>query len=416
MTREPHENGETRSARDDPEGFASARNRRAVDGMPACNIVLLGKTGAGKSTLLNAVFGTDLAETGVGRPVTRHLQEHRVAGLPVTIVDTRGIELSDEADAIRDEFDAEIDLRLRGHVDQRLHALWYCVSSEGGRFEADVEASLLEHLARRLPAIVVITRVYDTDDDQYAALRAEIERHGLPLETIVPVLALERKIGPVVLPAHGLQELVRTTTACVPEGVRRAFVNGQVVELEEKLEAALARVDELADEADTAYRPLAFLRGTVIGGATGADVMLARVLTVAGEVAAIFGSATVSDETVRALAAAAVGEASGDDAVQALLRLVNRILILVPPVGPAGAAKYGAKLVASLGAALVANQQDLVARKRAALLSRVIGRAMARTFADCARAELERRTPARTEVRTMFDAHVEAEAMGADAS
>jgi hypothetical protein len=230
------------------------------------------------------------------------------------------------------------------------------------------------------------------------------------------VLALERKIGPVVLPSHGLEELVRMTTACVPEGVRRAFVNGQVVELEEKLETALARVDELAEEADTAYRPLAFLRGAVIGGATGADVLLARVLTVAGEVAATFGSATVSDETVRALAAAAVGEASGDDAVQALLRLVNRILILVPPVGPAGAAKYGAKLVAAVGAALVANQQDLVARKRAALLSRVIGRAMARTFADCARAELDGRTPTRAEVRTMFDAHVEAEATGADAS
>ena len=37
------------------------------------NLAIFGKTWAGKSTLLNAIFGAEVAETGVGRPVTKGL-------------------------------------------------------------------------------------------------------------------------------------------------------------------------------------------------------------------------------------------------------------------------------------------------------------------------------------------------------
>ena len=48
---------------DDPGGFANERRRRAVDDMPRCTIVVVGKTGVGKSTFINGVFGERLAET-----------------------------------------------------------------------------------------------------------------------------------------------------------------------------------------------------------------------------------------------------------------------------------------------------------------------------------------------------------------
>jgi predicted GTPase len=43
------------------------------------NLAIFGKTGTGKSTLINAVFGEDVAPTGIGEPVTRtnHLYLHR---------------------------------------------------------------------------------------------------------------------------------------------------------------------------------------------------------------------------------------------------------------------------------------------------------------------------------------------------
>ena len=39
------------------------------------NIIVAGKTGVGKSTLINAVFRDNLAETGMGKPVTDHMRK-----------------------------------------------------------------------------------------------------------------------------------------------------------------------------------------------------------------------------------------------------------------------------------------------------------------------------------------------------
>ena len=57
------------------------------------NLAIFGNTGAGKSTLVNAIFGEEIAATGIGEPVTRseHLYLHRSGTLGV--LDTRGLEV-----------------------------------------------------------------------------------------------------------------------------------------------------------------------------------------------------------------------------------------------------------------------------------------------------------------------------------
>ena len=57
-------------------------------------ILTAGKTGVGKSTLINTVFRESLAETGVGKPVTAHLNYYKKESVPIALYDTQGLELS----------------------------------------------------------------------------------------------------------------------------------------------------------------------------------------------------------------------------------------------------------------------------------------------------------------------------------
>lgn len=42
-----------------------------IRNLKTLNIIVVGKTGVGKSTLMNGVFRDNLAETGMGKPVSR---------------------------------------------------------------------------------------------------------------------------------------------------------------------------------------------------------------------------------------------------------------------------------------------------------------------------------------------------------
>lgn len=64
--------------------------------LPTANIIVAGITGSGKSTLLNAVFSSNLAATGLGRPVTEQIAEYDSPDIPIHIWDTVGFELDSE--------------------------------------------------------------------------------------------------------------------------------------------------------------------------------------------------------------------------------------------------------------------------------------------------------------------------------
>ena len=51
------------------------KTQQEIENMPPINILVVGKTGVGKSTLINHLFRDNLAETGVGKPVTQHLRK-----------------------------------------------------------------------------------------------------------------------------------------------------------------------------------------------------------------------------------------------------------------------------------------------------------------------------------------------------
>ena len=64
-----------------------------IRNMNKLNIIVVGKSGVGKSTLINSVFREDLADTGIGRPVTQSIRRIEKKNFPLVIYDTPGFEL-----------------------------------------------------------------------------------------------------------------------------------------------------------------------------------------------------------------------------------------------------------------------------------------------------------------------------------
>src|ERR1051326_3646283 len=85
------------------EGISQALGNKAQ-----LNIMLAGRVGVGKSTLVNAVFGEEIAETGVGPSITQNIHRYSRPDMPISVYDTPGIELGVEADLIAKTYLTEI--------------------------------------------------------------------------------------------------------------------------------------------------------------------------------------------------------------------------------------------------------------------------------------------------------------------
>ena len=197
------------------------------------NVLIAGRTGVGKSTLINAVFQGDYAATGQGRPVTANTREITKEGVPLTIFDTRGLEMADFAST---QQELERLVQRRGtDVDsnQHIHVAWLCIQEDGRRVE-DSEVALQEWLARHMPVIAVVTKSRND-----AGFRAEVQRLLPCCRNVVRVRALSEQFddGHTMDPM-GLVELVELTQECVPEGHRRAFAAAQKASVKLKVNRA----------------------------------------------------------------------------------------------------------------------------------------------------------------------------------
>ena len=130
--------------------------------LPTANIIVAGITGTGKSTLINAVFGSELAKTGSGRPVTEHIDEYQNNDIPVHIWDTVGLELNSEKTARSIASIKETIAKKASTDDQfdRVHAIWYCINSGSNRYQGAELDFIKELHSTHLPFIIVLTQCY----------------------------------------------------------------------------------------------------------------------------------------------------------------------------------------------------------------------------------------------------------------
>ncbi|WP_237269723.1 YcjF family protein [Synechocystis sp. CACIAM 05] len=202
------------------------------------NILIAGRTGVGKSTLINAVFQGNFAETGQGRPVTQDTREIKKEGIPLTIFDSRGLEMADFSETLEELRQFVINKSNSSDPNNHIHVAWICIAEDLRRVEP-AEEKLVKLLSSYMPVIVVITKarqdkVHDSDG-QVKSFR-QIVQSQLPLaKNVIRVRAIQEELDEGhILPPIGLHDLVKLTMEVVPEGTQRAFVAAQKVDLELK--------------------------------------------------------------------------------------------------------------------------------------------------------------------------------------
>lgn len=225
-------------------GYASARRE-----LGRFNLGLFGMTGVGKSTLLNAVFGADLARTGIGAPVTQTAHLYRYEASTVGIFDTKGLELGSDLESMLDDLRGFVDRNRIGPVADQIHVIWYCIRAGDNRIQPAEAAFIRNVAAMQIPVLVVITQTPVTPAGEIHAeariLAEQIARLALPIRGDVRfVSALGDDFAGV--PAHGLDALLDATSAVAPEGVRNALAAAQLVNQRLKRERAMTIVAEAA--------------------------------------------------------------------------------------------------------------------------------------------------------------------------
>ena len=174
------------------------------------NILIAGRTGAGKSTLINAVFQGDMATTGQGRPVTKETREITKGDIPLSIFDTRGLELADFDSTLKALRDFVVERAQETDPRKHIHVGWVCILEDLRRVEP-AEENLTKMLAEHMPVVVVITQVRSD-----SGFRAKVQSL-LPLaRNVVRVRAFPEQLdGGHVIPSTGLRELIDLTMELV---------------------------------------------------------------------------------------------------------------------------------------------------------------------------------------------------------
>lgn len=313
-----------RSAGDSFKNQFSWHYKEAAEKLGQFNLAIFGKTGVGKSTLINAIFGEDIAKTGIGQPVTQdeHLYIHRSGAFG--LLDTRGLEVGADTDTIIEDLRSVILARRSRPLKEQIHLAWYCVRSTDRRFE-ETEAEFIKKLDELgLPVICVMTQVQRNPAGRHhpdaLVLAKDIEERKLPIvgsKVWLTMAAADEFTGQG---QHGLEDLLDATFRAAPVGVERALTAAQKINMERKRKEAMA----ITGSASTA----AAAAGAVPIPFSDAFLLVPIQLGMMGGVAAVYGI-DLDKATIASVAATAAATTAGKTVVTGLLKFIPGVGMLV---------------------------------------------------------------------------------------
>ena len=284
------------------------------------NILVAGRSGAGKSTLVNKVFEGNLAETGSSEPVTMETLKYTKKDVPLTVYDTRGLELA-EYKKIFDELLAFVEKNQKEELSQRIHVAWICIVEDYARVE-DAEKMLVQKLAKFMPVIVVITKAKTRAGQKF---QSEARKLLPEVKNIVRVRAIKEVLdaGHVLQP-EGLENLMEATAQVLPDGgeALRAYIRVQ-----KSIKLKKAEADKIISAAvvtsvgTTVAIPVPLVSETLL-----IPIQMAMLTAIS----TIFGVTAPSPEFWRNLATGLATSLAGSTLV---VRGIGHILKIIPGVG-----------------------------------------------------------------------------------
>jgi uncharacterized protein (DUF697 family) len=156
-------------------------------------------------------------------------------GIPITLYDSAGFETDKAQDFVKGTFDFLNSQRTKGKEEQ-IHLAWYVVDASSARFEY-FEKDLIDKLnSERIPVIIVLSQCDRASDEEITAILRVIK--SFKFEKAYDVIQVAAspliKNGKLTCEPFGLEELVEKTAELLPKAYVDAFVAAQVVNIKAK--------------------------------------------------------------------------------------------------------------------------------------------------------------------------------------
>lgn len=303
--------------------------------------------------MINSVFGENVAEVGLGRPVTQSIRKLEKEGTPLAIYDTPGLELQGDhsAENLLEQVTNLINEGIQSEdVNQAIHCIWYCINTASSRVEP-TEMNFLRKLGENtkrcnVPVILVLTQAFSKKktEEMVTALRKE----NLPVRQVVPVLAQDYEISEDYpkIKAFGIDKLVELMSELLPDTVRDTFIALQIASIDLKRKRARAAVTAAAGAAAlTGASPIPF---------SDAAILVPTQVSMLAGITAIFGL-PIEKAALTSIVSATIGTAG---ATVLGKTVVSNLIKMIPGAGTIiGAAISGttaAALTGALGEAYIA--------------------------------------------------------------